>query len=401
MSTTKYLSNDLQLLIACCQTNLSADDIAFIHNSLSTINYQLLTKLANQHGILPLVYQGLKKHVSNIQHPRSNIQHFLSNLKPSYMEIVRRNMLMTAELLCIMKLLKENGIVSLAFKGPTLAQLAYGNITLRQYGDLDIFIHVEDIVKISQILYDKGYQTDIDKKYFIHEFFLEVNSDIQFYKAGILIEIHWSLFRKRFLNHINNEYLWKQHNYIDIQKSSIPIFSNESLLVYLCMHGSKHAWERIEWIADIHKLISSSKKLNWDKVLEIAIDSNSKTMFNLGLSLSYKLFSTKLPEHIIIDIQKNNRIQILQQKIFTFLKINIDSSAKNEYQRMYRDFIFYYQLNDNLSNKLSFLPRAIFTLTPEDITFVNFKKPNIFFYHIIRPIRIIIKSIKYLLEKYL
>ena len=52
-------------------------------------------------------------------------------------------MLLTSELIKIMKLLEENDIKAIAFKGPTLAQLAYGDVTLRQYVDLDLLVELD------------------------------------------------------------------------------------------------------------------------------------------------------------------------------------------------------------------------------------------------------------------
>ena len=175
------LSPELQFLIACCQTEPSENDINFIRSFLNppsesdntnTIHYSLFTihsaqkliALARQHGILPLVYKTLKNLSESIASSSSrNTYHvarstLLSELKPLYMSIVQRNMLMTSELLRIMKLLEENSIEALAFKGPALSQMAYGDITLRQYVDLDVLVKKEDIYKIDALLKDRGYQ---------------------------------------------------------------------------------------------------------------------------------------------------------------------------------------------------------------------------------------------------
>lgn len=88
---------------------------------------------------MPLVYKRLK----NYQELVPKI--VLSGLKLNYMNIVKHNMLLTSELIKIMKLLEENDIEAVSFKGPILAQLAYPDITLRQYADLDILIKKEDV----------------------------------------------------------------------------------------------------------------------------------------------------------------------------------------------------------------------------------------------------------------
>jgi len=154
------LSPELKFLIDCCQTEPSENDITFILSYPSTINQQLLTNMALRHGILPLVYKIIKNLDSNHTESQSdslrsslNAEHltlnaFLSKLKTQYMIIAQRNMLMSAELIRIMQLLEKNSIEALAFKGPALSQMAYGDITLRQYTDLDILVKKEDIYKI-------------------------------------------------------------------------------------------------------------------------------------------------------------------------------------------------------------------------------------------------------------
>ncbi len=56
------------------------------------------------------------------------------------------------------KLLKENGINAVTYKGPVLASQAYGNIGLREFGDIDIFINKKDALKVKKIMIYKGYE---------------------------------------------------------------------------------------------------------------------------------------------------------------------------------------------------------------------------------------------------
>ncbi len=43
-----------------------------------------------------------------------------------------------------------------------LSQMAYGDITLRQYADLDVLTRKEDIYKIDTLLKSQGYQRLLD-----------------------------------------------------------------------------------------------------------------------------------------------------------------------------------------------------------------------------------------------
>ncbi len=131
-----------------------------------TEDRERVISLAIRHGVLPLVYQTLKSLPATRARPQGQMPlgcytlhaEILAAFKQQYLTIAQRNMLMSAELLRIMKLLEENGIPALAFKGPVLSQMAYGDITLRQYSDLDVLVKKEDIYKIDALLKAQGYE---------------------------------------------------------------------------------------------------------------------------------------------------------------------------------------------------------------------------------------------------
>ena len=63
-NTQTLLNEDLKFLIACCQIDPSEDASTYIHAFLNAEdrNHDNLISLANQHGILPLVYLALPDH---------------------------------------------------------------------------------------------------------------------------------------------------------------------------------------------------------------------------------------------------------------------------------------------------------------------------------------------------
>ncbi|UFH59207.1 nucleotidyltransferase domain-containing protein [Sulfurovum mangrovi] len=447
---TDHLSDDLQFLIACCQAEPTQKDTDFISSYLSRItNYELLITAASQHGIIPLVYKTLKrlseegllrdtsdvnsktdnKQSQNDSHPsrhprarpgdpqpqsdnthsspitnapagntlgvhvsRITYHDILSAFKQQYMGIAQKNMLMTAELLRIMKLLEANNIEALAFKGPALAQQAYGDITMRQFGDLDIFVHRKDIVHIAEILSDDRYEARVDKKYFSNNAFLDVNSDCQFFndKQNILIEIHWTVFRKSFSKKMQKIDLWDRPSKVSINHHEIKAFEVEALLLYLCMHGSKHTWERIEWIVDIDKLVRVSPDINWDKVYQMAEQANGTTMLELGLLLTSHLFSTPLSQKYINSLSTNKKILSLEREVFFLLNAN-KQTTDSELQKNLRHFRFHLELQDGILSKSLFITKALFPLKSSDVELINLPKSLYFIYYLFRPFRLAAK----------
>jgi hypothetical protein len=71
-----------------------------------------------------------------------------SQLRQRYALNALRNSLLAKELQRIMDLLERHGIRAVAFKGVALSLMLYGNVRLRQFRDLDLFIDQRDLDRI-------------------------------------------------------------------------------------------------------------------------------------------------------------------------------------------------------------------------------------------------------------
>jgi hypothetical protein len=75
--------------------------------------------------------------------PKAN----LAQLRNYFHANAQRNLFLTQELLKLLTLFKTNGISAIPYKGPVLAVAVYGNLALRQFGDLDILVHKRDVLR--------------------------------------------------------------------------------------------------------------------------------------------------------------------------------------------------------------------------------------------------------------
>ncbi len=82
----------------------------------------------------------------------------LEKLKIEFHANAKKNMLLTGELVKVMKLLDENGINAVTYKGPVLAHSIYGNIAYRQFGDIDILTDKKGALKSKDIIFSEGYE---------------------------------------------------------------------------------------------------------------------------------------------------------------------------------------------------------------------------------------------------
>ncbi len=408
-NTKTDLTNELKFLIACCQTNPSKEEINFIFSYLNAEHLDLnaLIGLANQHGILPLIYKTLKKLqpviLNSIQDldtgsesgmtdsgsPQiTNYPSLITAAKQQYMIIAQRNMLMSAELIRIIQLLEKNSIEALAFKGPALSQMAYGDITLRQYVDLDVLVKKEDIYKIDTLLKDRGYQRVIKLTANQERLWLILKHDLGLYhpKSGVHFEMHWSLLDEDYPIQMDQNALWVNPQTIKINQQEIKTFPTEDLLLYLCIHGSTHLWERIEWIKDIDLLIRT-QTVDWKKIVKKAENSNVETIFYLGIYLAHNLFSTELPAAISKRIYHDNKLAVLSDYIFKSWQGDNTNGIGGTLQRT----LAMLRLFPDTKARLSYLHKILLKPTLDEYDYVDLPKGLYWFYYFVRPYLLIKK----------
>lgn len=328
-------------------------------------NWEEFIKMSTLHGVLPLVYKNLKKYQNEI--PKD----VFSKIKMINMDIVKRNMLMTAELLKVMKLLQENNIESIAFKGPTLSEMAYGDVVSRQYVDLDLFIKIDDIELIQNILKEYNYKMLLDLNEFETDFRKKHSHELSMINElkNVHIELHWNFLDND--NPINLKGLepFNDINKLSINNSILNSFNIEKLLIYLCVHGASHLYERIEWIIDIDKLINKNS-IDWayfDKLVNNCFEVKNSIYFSLYYS--HKILGTNIPKEYIND---NYNI---------FLKKILKTSKNNNLQS---DILLKTRLYSSFTNKIKFLYKVTFKPTLNEIRYIKLNDNFYFLYYFIR-----------------
>ncbi len=375
------LSEDIKLIIECCKTE---KNYTLIENIVPQIkDWDKFINLSYSHGVFPLVYHTLKEFQDQI-----SIQ-VLAKLKSINLDIAKQNMLMTSELIRVMKLLEENSIEALAFKGPILSHMAYRDITLRQYVDLDILIDEKDLEKASEVLIKNQFKNFYSIGLLKNKSYIDSDNDFSFFTpSNIHIELHWKLFREKIAKEINISNILQLKQNIIINKDKITTLSNEILLVYLCIHGSKHLWERIEWIVDIHKIIESNIIIKWEEVLKLSKEIKSDLSLFLGLNLSKQLFNTSYPENIELYIS-DKKIDKLTSKALNFLNKKLILSEN--YKKYQEVSFFQIYLTEGFFEKVKQLKFIYFSITKND--YQSFPLPSYLniLHYIIKPFRVFFK----------
>ena len=147
---------ELQVLIRAGQTAL---DKSKQHNLEEILNHEIINwdrvyELSCIHQIRPLLLKGISG-LKSFNIP----QHILLKLKTDCINIAQKNLSNTKELLRLINLFEENAITVIPYKGAYFASQYYGDLGLREFSDIDLFVEEADIHKIKEIMKGDGYKS--------------------------------------------------------------------------------------------------------------------------------------------------------------------------------------------------------------------------------------------------
>jgi hypothetical protein len=170
------------------------------HLTRAGLNWSRLLRTAEPHGMMPLLYWQLKTIC-----PESVPPSALQELRDHFHANSRRNLFLVTELLEVLTLFHSNGIPAIPYKGPVLAASVYGNVALRQFGDLDIVVPRSDALRASDLLRLRGYQPRMRLSAWQEAAFLATEREFHQVRAdrNVAVEVQWEIVPRRMVASID------------------------------------------------------------------------------------------------------------------------------------------------------------------------------------------------------
>lgn len=381
MGTIKIRVED-ELLLCCARTNVNPEIMDKILSLVQNdMNWDYLLKMASGHRLMPLLYYNL-----NSICPKMVPEDILNKLKDNFNANVRKNLMLTGELIKVLNLLESEGITAVPYKGPVLAASTYGNVGLREFNDLDIFIKKQDTFKIIEILLSEGY---------IPKFRLNKNNEEAYLKSqkGFIlkndtyefsIDFQWK-FSGNFFSFpsIPESLLDDPLGKVIINGHEISVFSPENILLILSIHAAGHHWSRLAWLCDIAELIKNYD-LNWDEIIKKANLMGIKRILNVNLNLVNRMLGIDIPEkishNIISDVQTKKISEEVQKNLF---------SEKLKLPYLWNWAYFHLQIRENLKNGINDSIQHAIVPSIEELKALELPNHLYPFYYVFKPFNLL------------
>jgi hypothetical protein len=294
-------------LLECVALRANVDRVTGILQG--SLNWPDLLQRAENHRIVPLLAEHVKNLNDSLVPPEVR-----TTLRESRREQTILALQLTAELFHLLEIFAETGIKALATKGPALSVRCYGDPGMRQYSDLDLVIRETDIRRATQAMLAYAYEprvplTAIDAK--------KIPGEYAFQKAGthLLVEFHTERTLRYHPRPLCIEKVFERRASVTIDGRDVPALSLEDELVLICVHGAKHFWERLMWIADVAALISSGQPPDWDRAMAAAREVGAERILRLGLRLASDVLGAELPAQVEANVRSDHAVSKLAAQI--------------------------------------------------------------------------------------
>jgi hypothetical protein len=356
---------------------------------LDHVNWLALVRLARKHHVTPLVHKSA---------PAAMPDELRAELASAQAVNVRRNLSLMGELIRLLKLFEEHAITAVPFKGPVLTMQAYGDLSLRQCGDLDILIRPADVRKAKRLLLDRGHElmfpnaTPRECEYLAsmnereEARYLEWHSEYHLIRqhGRLNIDLHWRINPIDFCLPFDEASLWSRLGKAQVVGREILSLSPTDTLLVLCCNGAKDCWKRLDRICDIAELLHRNLPVDWDSAIMRADSMNARRVLLLGLSLAHELLDAPLPTELLQMIRREPLMKSLVRRIRRDLAVPVVGPE------------IFWQVESSLFHlglRESWLDRARYCVarlnpTVGDWTAVPLPEPLSFLYYILRPVRL-------------
>ena len=221
---------------------------------------------------------------------------------------------LTAEMFRLVERLAELGIEALVTKGPALSVRCYGAPGIRQYGDLDLIVRDADIRRTTEAMVAMGYAPKVPLAAIQAS---KIPGEYAFNKQGttLLSEFHTERTFRYYPRRLPMEAIFTGRSSVTIDAREVPALSIEDELLLICIHGAKHFWERLMWIADVAALVSRRNALDWERVWQATHEVRAEQIVKLGLRLAMDVGGAVLPDRVATQVRADSSVAPIAAQI--------------------------------------------------------------------------------------
>jgi Uncharacterised nucleotidyltransferase len=369
---------ECRLVTRCARTRMDSARREEIDDLLTQpLDWNYFRRAAVNHGVGALCYAQLRAACAE-QVPGEQMEWLREHAKA----VAGRNLNLSAKLAALVRGLRSRGITAIPYKGPVLAVMAYGNLALREFADLDLVLSERELPQAWELLEAEGYAPE--QAAAPTRGSNEAPGQYAFLSPGgdFLVELHTERTLRHFPRALAPDRLARSLAPVVVNGEPISTFSPEECLIFLSVHGAKDFWARLLWVADVAELVQIPQGFDWPKALVAAHELGCGRLVRLGLLLAGTLLEAPIPAEVLAQARGDRGAQALAREVTRRLFAGQSTGA-------YEQLHFRMRMVEGVWPGARYAWRLATAPTAEDREAVRLPPGLGFLYRIIRPLRLL------------
>jgi hypothetical protein len=369
------LRTENRLLLACAKAPLQPGGVREIDTlSQGALDWDLVFANARAQRVAALCYPVLQE-LGGSAVPAK----VLTAFRAEALATAARNLCLAVKLVEITGRAETAGIALVPYKGAVLAEMAYGNLGLRDFVDLDFILPHRDVRAAWDLLEALGYRP---VKPALAAPNAPVPGEYVFLSPeNVQIEVHTELTLRHFPRPPDLEPLLADREDVTLTGRRVLTFSREDTLTLLAVHGAKDFWAQLLWICDIARLVQAPD-FDWGRALSRADQMGCRRMTNVALLLAQETLGIATPENVLRSVEADEGARALAGWLATRL---FDSGPLGRREQLrYR-----MRLVEGFWPGVRYAARLATTPAADDWNTVHLPAALGFAYTLLRPLRLL------------
>jgi hypothetical protein len=379
------LDTEWSLLLAACSAFARPKNFDIVHSWLTRqVNWACLLDLAEQHGVASILCEVLSPIENEVPAEPLRL------LKQRYQTNIRKSLILAGEQIRILDRIDALGVEVIPYKGLTLAETMYGNMAMRQTGDIDLLIRPQDFLQIKNAVRELGYTPHMPLCESEEQAYLLSGYECAFDSSAgrNLLELQWALQPRFYAVDMDMDALFRRAVPATVAGRNVKTLSNEDMLIVLALHAAKHVWERLIWLCDIAQIVNLPN-LNWGCIVDHAKELGIVRILSITLQLTSTLLGVPPPRAVESESIKDAVSVALADEIRTRIvsrnPLHIESLAY---------FRLMMRLRERKADRLKFLQRLALTPGPGEWKAVRLPAPLFPLYRLVRLSRLAARLVR-------
>jgi len=339
-------------------------------------------RLAAAHGVRPHLLSAL-----NACADPGGFGELKKSLQRFWRVHAARNLYAAGEVGRIADCFDQRGIGFATFKGVALAATLYGDISRREFNDIDIIVRPADLDAAQSALESCDYRAAQGSGREWRKTFLGYQRQYVFVRTDstLAVDLHWDFFPHDFAFPLKTSDIWRGLEYVSIAGRAVPTLDAETLAIYLIGHGAKEGWKSLGWVCDVADFYVRRREVDWVGLFH-RLDRGGRERLQVGLLLATKLLGVGAREDVLNDASGDAKIG--SQLAFALRRLAGAAELKDPRAELALSGLGF---RGGFGEKARALWLLAATRTASDYDAIWLPRPLWRLYHLIRPFRLACK----------